>query len=110
LSYFTGAGATGLGLGSYTTQIAPGDLSTATWNPFTVAGSASGDALSMQITINMVNVDSGGGAYTSSEGTFYVDSVTIVPEPSTYALAGLGLFLVVMKMRGRSKTAGMVGA
>lgn len=107
LSYYTGLDGTGTQVGTYEEWIAPADFSTSLWNQFSVSGSATADAASMKITINMVNVDSGGGAYTSSSGTFYVDSVTVVPEPSTYVLSGMGLCLVVVALRGRRRTSGV---
>ncbi len=106
LSYYTGLNGTGTHVGTDEEWIAPTDFSTSIWNQFSVSGSASADAASMKISINLVNIDSGGGAYTSSSGTFYVDSLILVPEPSIYGLAGMGLCLVAMTLRGSRRTSG----
>lgn len=70
--------------------IAPGQLATSEWRPFAVTGSPSGETTSyVRFVVAQDKLSS-----TANAGIFFVEDVSIIPEPSALLLGFAGAFLL----------------
>jgi len=72
-----------------------------TWSPYSVTGLAPSGATQVQLMIGWINGGQDGG--TGGQSAFADDAMlAVVPEPSTFALLGLGLLPIARMLRRRN--------
>jgi hypothetical protein len=65
-----------------------------TWNSATISGAITGDAANETYTVEWVDTYSGGWGFAMIDDVV-LNNVTLIPEPSTLALATLGLACLI---------------